>query len=119
MRQPWEWSEADILGLIKDQVQESLSLEYKACGALARTDGKRTEITKDVSAFANSAGGTIVYGVHEKDHFPTGLDNGYDSKEISQEWLEQVINSGIQRRIAGIRINPVHLSGSGRVLYVV
>jgi hypothetical protein len=120
MRPPWEWNESDVLSLINDQVQESLSLDYKACGALAKTDGKKAELTKDVSAFGNSAGGTLVYGVHEKDNLPTTIDVGYDPKEITREWLENVINSGIQRRIDGVRINQVALSSApGRVLYVV
>lgn len=57
MKPPWEWDESDIQELVAGQVQESLTLDYKACDALARTDGKKKEISKDVSAFANSAGG--------------------------------------------------------------
>lgn len=120
MKPPWDWIEADIQDLIINQRQESLELDYKACAALARTDPKKMELSKDVSAFANSSGGTIIYGVHEKDHVPMGIDVGYDQNDVSKEWLEQVINSGIQRRIDGIRINPVRLSSApGRVLYVI
>jgi hypothetical protein len=121
MRPPWEWDESSIRELIASQVQESLTLDYKACDALARTDAKKREISKDVSAFANSAGGTIVYGVLEDKYFPTKIDAGYLPAEISKEWLEQVIQGTIQRRIDGVRINPVRLSGeaAGRVLYVV
>lgn len=57
MKQPWEWTEDDILSLIPEKVQESVTLEYKATGALARTEAVQKEIAKDVSAFANSAGG--------------------------------------------------------------
>src|ERR1017187_263635 len=122
MKQPWEWVEADITSLISSRVHEDLTLDYKACAALQRSDKKKAEISKDVSAFANSAGGTLVYGVCEDAaHFPAELDLGYCATEITKEWLEQVINSTIQRRIDGIRINQVQLSGTraGRVLYVV
>jgi hypothetical protein len=121
MKSPWEWDEDDIQDLIRNQVQESLILDYKRCDALARTDAKKREVGKDVSAFANSAGGTIVYGVVENGHIPTEVDVGYHPMEISKEWLEHVINSHIQRRINGVRINPVQLTGSapGKVLYVV
>src|SRR5262249_53651360 len=40
--------------------------------------------------------------------------------DITKEWLEQVINSRIQPRIDGIRINQVPLSSQpGKVTYVV
>ncbi len=51
MKPPWEWEEVDIVSLINDQVQESLTLDYKACASLARTDLKKMDLSKDVSAF--------------------------------------------------------------------
>jgi hypothetical protein len=124
MKNSWEWEEDDLLQLINLKIQESLELDYKACGALNAKNTKKnisTEISKDVSAFANSAGGVIVYGIHEKNNLPTGLDDGFDPKLTSREWLEQIINSKIQRRIDGVRIKQVELSGErkGRVAYVV
>ncbi len=121
MGPPWEWDERTIHELIASQVQESLTLDYKACDALARTDAKKREISKDISAFANSAGGTIVYGVLEDKHVPTKLDVGYLPTDISKEWVEHVVHANIQRRIDGIRINPVRLTGTaaGRLLYIV
>jgi hypothetical protein len=62
---PTTWNEAEIQRYIDDEEEESLTLDYKAADALAKSDGKKTEITKDVSAIANSAGGTIVYGLKE------------------------------------------------------
>lgn len=122
MKSPWEWLESDIQELISSQVQESVNLDYKACKALDRRNDKtKVELSKDVAAFANSAGGVIVYGVLEDKHFPTNIDDGYDPNDISKEWIEQVINSNIQRRIDGIRINQVQLPNRapGKVLYVV
>jgi hypothetical protein len=122
MKEPWEWVEDDILSLIRNKVREGTTLEYKACAALGDTEGIKKEISKDVSAFANSAGGTLIYGVTEnKDHEPESIDGGYDPREISGEWLEQVINSNIQRRIDGIKINTVNLPAThpGKVLYVI
>lgn len=122
MKEPWEWTEDDILSLIKNKVRESTTLEYKACDALAKPEGKKKEISKDVSAFANSAGGAIVYGVTENAaHEPEYIDVGYDPSDISGEWLEQVINSNIERRISGVIINTIALPKThpGKVLYVV
>jgi len=121
MAQLARWQESDLLALISSGEKESLILEYKACDALGPSDGKKNEVSKDVSAFANSAGGTIVYGMVENGHIPTNLDVGFLLTAISKEWLEQVINSRVQRRIDGIVIHEVELTtiSPGRVAFVV
>lgn len=115
------WRESDLLALIKNGEKESLVLDYKRCDALGPTDGKKNEVSKDVSALANSAGGTIVYGMIEDGHVPVNLDRGYERGDPSKEWLEQVINSRIQRRIDGVVVHEVELevSAPGRVAFVV
>ncbi len=116
-----EWDEDDVLSLIGNGVKESITLDYKACDALQRTDLRKREVSKDVSAFANSAGGALVYGILENGYLPTAIDAGFDPADISKEWLEQVIASTIQPRISGVRVNQVDLwkTHPGRVLYVV
>jgi Schlafen, AlbA_2 len=115
------WNRERIEQLIRDNVEESLALEYKAAEALGKSDGKKAEIVKDVSAFANSSGGTLIYGVAEfqprdQRHRPERIDP-VDRLEYSKEWLEQVIQS-IQPRIDGIVIEPVNVADSS-VCYVV
>ena len=95
---PTAWTERDLQELIRDQVSESLTLDYKASPAMQRTDAKKAELSKDVSAFANSAGGILVYGIVENGHVPTNLDDGFDPNEISKEWIEHVLNSRIDRK---------------------
>ncbi len=121
MKKPYEWTEEDLISLVNNEVQESIDLDYKECMSLRKKDREKKEIGKDVSAFANSAGGTIVYGIREQGHIPISIDSGFNQNEISKEWLEQVINSNIQPKIEGIRINPVELSTSnpGKFVYVV
>ncbi len=119
--EPWEWEEEDLELLISTGRQEAIDLDYKSNDALGKSEGKKNEISKDVSAFANSAGGVIVYGMKEDGHVPTELDDGYDPADISKEWLEQVINSRIQQRIDGVRVKQVALRKTrpGRLAYVV
>jgi hypothetical protein len=120
MRDPWQWQEDDINSLVREQRPEDLRLEYKRSDALGKTDPKKKEITKDVSAMANSAGGAIIYGIDEqKSSGPIQLDAGIDPNEISTEWLEQVIDSGIQRRIDGVIVRSVKIAATGRVVFVV
>ena len=71
-RSPGEWTEDDLLLLIRDSVEEGPDLEYKRCAALKKDDPQRREISKDVSAMANSAGGTIICGMVEKKIFQLG-----------------------------------------------
>jgi predicted HTH transcriptional regulator len=56
--EPWAMKEAHLQELA-GKVRETLTLDYKASEALARN--KTDEISKDVSAFANSAGGGSLY----------------------------------------------------------
>lgn len=116
-----EWIEDDILALIRDRAEESLTLEFKSCDSL-RNKKWREELAKDVSAFANSAGGTIVYGIKENGftHEAEQIDEGYDPKQLNKETLQRVIDSRIHRRIEGIRYDVVELTTTqpGKVLFV-
>ncbi len=118
------WTKERLEQVICDGVEENISLDYKAADALAKTDPKtKFELTKDVSSFANSSGGILIYGIAEstepnKRHLPERLDPLLRT-EISKEWLDQVIQT-IQPRIDGITIHPVVISETdGTVCYVV
>jgi Putative DNA-binding domain len=120
-RDSTEWIEEDLLRMISEGEQKSIGLDYKACDSLQNTDGKKTEISKDVSAFSNSAGGVIIYGMKEIDHVATELDAGFDPGLITKEWLEDVIQGRIHPRIQGLHINPIQLTtrSHGKVAYAV
>ena len=96
MKEPWEWNEDDLEALIRSKTKESIELEYKSSEALSRTDNKKKELSKDVSALANSAGGVIVYGIVEDGHTPVRLDDGFNPSDISKEWLlNPVLNAAL------------------------
>lgn len=108
----------DIENLIKNEVEESLYLDYKEARALAKTDKASLDITKDVSSFANSDGGIIVYGVSEQGAKPKEV-TPIDGREFAKEWLENIIQQ-IQPRIDGIKIFPIRIEGDiERSIYVV
>jgi len=115
-----EYSQADIQSLIDNNVEESVHLDFKAAPALDKSEKKKEEISKDVSSFANSDGGIIVYGVSEnKEHCAESL-SFVDGNEFTKEWLEQVINSKINQRIKGIEIIPVRFDNSvSKTVFVV
>lgn len=93
----------DIEGLIKNQIEESLTLEYKE-----EMGNKSSDIAQDISAFANTSGGIIIYGIKE--------DKEDGRKPISINWLEgintkerleNIILSNIEPRLRDVIINPI------------
>lgn len=117
------WDQARLERYITEGIEESVNLDYKAAGALAKSDGKKTEITKDISAMANSAGGIVIYGIAEyqdesRKHLPEKIDP-ISRVEYSKEWLEHIVGN-IQPRIDGVTIYPVSInSAPNNVVYVV
>jgi hypothetical protein len=112
---PKIWTENKLQNFITSEIEESLTLEYKAAEALDRSDYKKREITKDVSAMANSAGGLLIYGIAEssipeKRHLPEKI-TPIDRRKFPREWVEQIIQA-IRPRIDGIVIHSVNLSSS-------
>lgn len=110
----------DILRLINEGIEENLNLDYKASPALARDSKVVEEICKDISAFANSAGGQVIYGVTEDKRTckPTDTDPGITDEKITREWIEQVVNSKVHPRIGGIRTAQFSNGRGGSVVVV-
>ena len=117
------WTESKLQNFITSEIEESLTLEYKSAEALDRVDAKKKEITKDVSAMANSAGGILIYGIAEfsvenKRHLPERI-TPVDRRKYPREWVEQIIQA-IRPRIDGIVIHSVNLSsGETDVAFVI
>lgn len=114
-----EFSQKDLEELIQFETEESIHLDFKSAAALDKSDNKKKEISKDISSFANSDGGLIIYGIDEKDHKAKSL-SPIDGHTYTKEWLEQLINTTIQRKIEGIRIFPVRVDSKiDQSIYVV
>ena len=89
----------DIQILINGKIKESVTLDYKA--KLVNNN----EVAKDISAFANTLGGIIVYGIIEKNNLPVSI-NWIEGKGI-RERIENVLNSHIQPKIEEYEINSI------------
>jgi len=117
-----DWNLKRIKELLDHRIEENLNLDYKAGDALQHNDKNANEISKDVSAFANSDGGVIIYGIEEdkqNKHFPGDI-SPINRRIISKEWLEQIIQSTIRPKIDNVIIYPVPLDeSSDLVLYIV
>jgi hypothetical protein len=92
-----EWTEKKLLALIAAGTEENTVLEYKRSAALENTEQNKGEISKDVSAFANSGGGELFYGIRELHRKPErsmkavtlrlsqGMARGGDQHAFNQE----------------------------------
>lgn len=112
-------SREDIESLKTTATPESPHLEYKSIRSLENNDNHKKEISKDVSAIANSAGGVIVYGIEEdrSTHAPKEIQ-GLPSSENKTEWLENIISSTITPLIDGIAINAIEVGADEFVIVV-
>lgn len=109
----------DLNSLIINEIEESVNLDFKSARSLDKSDRKKTEIAKDVSAFANSDGGIIIYGLEEENHKPTEI-SFVDGNLYNKEWLENIIDGNIQQRISGIEIFPIRIDNKiEQTVYIV
>ena len=110
---PLGWGGCHIL--IKNKINESTTLEYKDPRSLEN----KYEISKDVSAMANSDGGVIIYGLcdDDKDDAPDKIGWILDHKKI--EMIEQVIQSRITPKIDGLKINKILNNDDGSKFIIV
>ena len=95
---------ADVERLVRNEVPEDLHLDYKS-GRPKNVDRFKDGIANDISAFANSDGGSLVIGVRETDYKPVAID-GLDEK-LSREQIGQAIASKISPIIPGLRLLPI------------
>lgn len=103
-------TEGDLVELVAGQVPEGLRIEYKR-DLYGNTDAARREALKDVSAFANAFGGSLLIGIEEQKGAPValpGIANVNPDDVVLR--LDQLVRSGIEPRIQGLRIRAVPLA---------
>ena len=107
-------SEADLLALIEAKTSEGKEIDYKK-ELPGPSDRDRREYLYDVSSFANTLGGYLIFGMDEAAGVATeipGLAGINPDNEIRR--LEEMARDGIRPPITGIETAPVPLA-SGRL----
>lgn len=94
-----EITKEDIEQLVYNQVLEGKTLEYKSA-LPGNGDEDKKEFLADVSSFANTDGGDLIFGVFE-DKKEIKKDFGIEiaSTDIEIQRLENIIRNGISPRI--------------------
>src|ERR1043165_2310570 len=112
----------DLSALITNQITEDLHLDYKRSATFEKPvqDDVKKDLSKDTSAFANSDGGVLVYGVVEDNttKLAVSLDDGVDHKVWTRERVEGVINANVSPRIDGLEVIQIRLAAD-RSAYVI
>ena len=111
-------NEADLQELIDGSVTESLRLDFKLT-QFGNSDSYKRELLKDASAMANSQGGHLVLGVKESKGVATEL-KGIKVPDLDREILrmEQILNSGLEPRVSGIRMKAIPLANGQSVVLI-
>jgi hypothetical protein len=111
-------TESDLTALISDKESEGKTIEYKR-DPVGTSDGDKKEFLADVSSFANTLGGHLIFGMEESGGLPTklvGLPGINSDREILR--LEGMIRDGIRPPIIGLRIQPAPLGNKNVALLV-
>jgi hypothetical protein len=94
-----EISEADLDHLLANSVSEGKTIEYKR--ALPdNSDGDKKEFLADVSSFANTTGGDLIFGVNEERGLPTAIPGlAFPDSDHEVRRLDSIINDGLEPRV--------------------
>ena len=111
MKDPKDWHEEDLLNLPPG---EHDWIEYKGRRTLDLTADRvdendvRGNLSKAISAFANSGGGTLVLGINDR---TIQVDDGGISQKIkpsgTKEWLEDVIPTLVEPTLIKFNVYPI------------
>ncbi len=113
------YNEDYINNLLTTKAEENTYLEFKRAEALKKEDKCKSDISIDISAFANADGGILIYGIEEDNHIANKI-SFINGNEITKEWLENVISSNINRKIDGLIIEPIRFENDiKKTIYIV
>ncbi len=108
----------DINIIVRDKVPESRSLDYKR-ELPPLTEAGNKDLLKDISAFANTVGGYLIYGVDEKESVPTEI-LGVESEDFDKlkQRFENLLRTGADPVIRGVDFHTVDVNESRKVVII-
>lgn len=108
---------ADVERLVADRVPEGKSIEYKSA-LPGGADGDRKEFLADVSSFANTSGGDLVFGIDEDQGIPQRIvPVTIADVDLEQRRLDNLIRDGIRPRLE-FAIRVIDLGQSQKIVII-
>lgn len=110
-------SKSDLESLLADKVLEQKTIEYKLKLPLPTEDNNKANVLAEITAFANTVGGDLLFGVETTDGIPTRLV-GLPKSTIDGEKLrlESSMASGINPKITNYEFHDVDIGDDKNVL---
>jgi len=97
----------DLQELKINSVGESKTLEYKKELNLTKDQDKK-EFLADFSAFANTSGGDLIYGITEKSGIPEVLEGmKIDNIDTLKQQIDNILRDCIEPRVTGYFIKKI------------
>jgi len=112
-----EIGESDLDHLVANSVTEGKTIEYKKL-LPGNSDGDKKEFLADVSSFANTTGGDLIFGIDEAQGAPVGIPGlALSDPDLEVRRLDGIINDGLEPRIR-FAIRVIQRSGTLPALIV-
>jgi hypothetical protein len=112
-----EIGEVDLDSLVTNSVTEGKTIEYKKV-LPSNSDGDKKEFLADVSSFANTTGGDLIFGVDEAQGVPIGVPGlVLSDPDLEVRRLDSMINDGIEPRVR-FATRVIHRNGNPPALIV-
>jgi len=114
-------TQAHIEQLIADQTREGSHLDFKRDFPILWNDAAKHEFLADATAFANSGGGDLVFGIEEDGHaqasavVPQAIPNPDQEIRRLQDFLLHLA----EPRLPGVKVHAIQVSVAGIDGYVV
>jgi hypothetical protein len=107
----------DLLLLINNKVPEGKTIEYKAELKIEK-DAEKKEFLYDVSSFANTTGGDLIFGISESSEkgIPGSLIGIAGNMDEIIRKIDGMIRTSINPRISGVRIKFLPMDGGNSIL---
>jgi hypothetical protein len=106
----------EIESLLENEVAEGILRDYKR-DLYGPSKEDKKEFLKDVSSFANTAGGEILIGIAETDGVPAEVIGVGGNLDAEIQRLTSLLRDSIEPRIVGVSMRHVQLA-NGRVLVI-
>jgi len=107
-----------VRALIDQAAAEDGRLDFKDGRALDDINDARGELVKDVTAFANAGGGTIVYGLGERQGCIADRFAHVTNTRVTKDRLTEIIQSNTDPPLRGFRIEVLNDPPKGRIIVI-